>query len=84
MNFSGMMHRISGKFILPIPDLGLFAQSLLFIAGDVNKSNIFLTMSGSLNYTYLCLPVYAHRIVAMFAIPVSYSLRCEVLFYVLL
>ncbi len=47
-NFSGMAHRISTKIKLPIPDLGRYTQSVLFITGDVDKSKIFLTISGSL------------------------------------
>ena len=58
---------------MPIPDPRWYAQSVSFITGDVSKSKIFSTIFGSLKYAYLCLPMYACRIVATFTTPVSYN-----------
>ncbi len=49
MNLSRTAHRISTKFKLSILDFGRYAQSLSFIADDVEKGKILFSVSGSLN-----------------------------------
>ena len=40
-NISGTAHRISTEFRLPVPDVGRYAPSVSFIAGDAGKRKIF-------------------------------------------
>ena len=53
-NISVTAHRISTEFKLLVPDVGRNARRVSFIAGDVDNSNVFLCISGSLNITPLC------------------------------
>ncbi len=46
-NISGTANRISTEFRLPVPDVGRYALSVSFIAGDAGKRKIFLLISGS-------------------------------------
>ena len=50
-NISGTAYRISTEFRLPVPDVGRYAPSVSFIAGDAAKRKLFLLISGSCKNT---------------------------------